>query len=124
MVYDVGGVDDGANPHVNYEPTSRGGPREATADYAFHEPYVAGPVQRKEIARANDYGQAGERYRAFEPWERDDLVKNLVGALRQCNPDIQERMVHHLTRCDSDYGARVAQGLGVRVPELATAGDD
>ncbi len=85
---------------------------------------MAGPVQRKEIARAYNCGQAGERYRAFEPWERDDLIMNLVDALRQCNPDIQDRLVSHLSRCDEEYGARVASGLGIGVRELAVSGDD
>lgn len=37
-------------------------------------------------------------------------------------PDIQERMVGHLTRCDEDYGRRVAEGLGRTVGELAADG--
>ena len=124
MVCYVYGVVDGANPHVTFEPTSRRGPRGPTADYWCHEPDVAGPVQRKEIARADNDGQAGERYRAFAPWERHALIKNLVDALRQRNPDIQERMVSHLSRCDEEYGARVAHGLGIGVRELAVSGDD
>ena len=68
---------------------------------------------RKEISRTNNYGQAGARYRAFQPWERDELIKNLVGALKQCDRDIQDRMVNHLTQCDAEYGKRVAQGLGL-----------
>jgi catalase len=124
MTYYVDSLDNGANPHVNYEPTSRGGPIEVEPSYTFHEPFVSGQVVRKEIARTNNYGQAGERYRTFEQWERDELISNLVGQLRQCNPDIQQRMVEHLSKCDAEYGLRVAQGLGIAVPELATTGDD
>lgn len=124
MTYYVDSVDDGANPHVNYEPTSRGGPHEVATTQRFHEPVVSGAVVRKEIARTNNYGQAGERYRAFEPWERDELVSNLVSALQQCNPDIQQRMVDHLTHADAEYGGRVAQGLGIAVPQLVSTGDD
>ena len=43
--------------------------------------------------------------------ERDDLILNLVGALKKCNPDIQERMVDHFTKADSEYGSRVREGL-------------
>jgi catalase len=50
----------------------------------------------------------------MEDWERDDLVRNLSDALRQCNPDIQERMIALLTKCDADYGRRVAEGIGAR----------
>jgi catalase len=113
MAYQVDGLAEGANPHVNYEPTSRGGSQEARPAGRAHEPVVSGKVQRQEISRTNNYGQAGARFRAFEPWERDDLIKNLVGALGECNRDIQQRMVWHFLQADPEYGRRVAQGLGI-----------
>ncbi len=73
---------------------------------------------RQTISRTNDYGQAGERYRSFEDWERDELISNLVSNLKKCNPDIQERMVSHFVQCDQDYGRRVAEGLGLSVPSM------
>jgi catalase len=104
------------NPHVNYQPSSRGGPVEATPSGTPHEPYVAGRLVRQTLSRTNDYQQAGERYRAIEEWERADLIANLVAALTQCNADIQARMVDHFSLCDAGYGARVAQGLGLGLP--------
>jgi catalase len=123
MAYYVDGVEAGENPHVNYEPSSRGGLREAPKAGADHTPYVEGKVVRQRISRTNDYQQAGERYRAIDERERDDLINNLVSALKQCNPDIQERMIGHLTACDEDYGRRVAEGLGrsVEEPQAETA---
>lgn len=112
MAYFVDGVEAGENPHVNYEPSSRGGLQEAPRAGADHTPYVQGAVVRQKISRTNDYKQAGERYRTMEDWERDDLVNNLTGALKQCNPEIQERMIALLTKCDEDYGRRVAEGIG------------
>ena len=76
-------------------------------------PFVSGHVVRQPISRENDYGQAGDRYRAFSDWERDELIANLVGQLSPCDADIQQRMVDHLTQCDADYGRRVAAGLGI-----------
>lgn len=118
MTYHVDGNEAGANPHVNYEPSSRGGLREAPKTGKDHTPYVAGPVVRQKLSRTNDYKQAGERYRTMPDWEREDLISNLVSALKQCNDDIQERMIGHLTKCDEDYGRRVAEGLGRNVEEL------
>lgn len=111
MAYFVDGVEAGENPHVNYEPSSRGGLQEAPRAGTDHTPYVQGAVVRQKISRTNDYKQAGERYRTMEDWERDDLVNNLTSALKQCNPDIQERMITLLTKCDEDYGRRVAEGF-------------
>ena len=53
------------------------------------------------------------RYRSFEDWERDDLIANLVGDMKQCPEAIQLRMVWHFWHCDEDYGRRVAEGAGI-----------
>ena len=111
MTYHVDGVEAGGNPHVNYEPTARGGPAEAPAAGVSHTPFVSGHIVRKPISRENDFGQAGARYRAFSVADRDDLILNLIGQLAPCGDDIQERMIAHFTSCDADYGRRVAEGL-------------
>ncbi|HEX8071423.1 MAG TPA: catalase [Pyrinomonadaceae bacterium] len=118
MTYHVDGVEAGADPHVNYEPSSRHALKVAPKAGPDYTPYVAGRVVRQTIARTNNYAQAGARYRAFEPWERDELIRNLSAALAQCDRGIQERMIGHLTRCDEDYGRRVAEGLGQGVADL------
>ena len=109
----------GGNPHVNYEPSSRGGLRQQERAGPPPRPYVAGLVGRQPISRANNFRQAGDRYRSFEEWEREDLIDNLVDALCQCEPDIRERMVSYFTQADPDYGRRVAQGLGMCPPAQA-----
>ena len=122
----------GALPTVNYEPSVRAGLAEADDSYQSYEPEIAGRLQRASIDRTNNYAQAGERYRTIEQWERDDLVLNLVDGLGQCEPILQEMMIGHITRCDEDFGRRVAAGIGytgtldAHVDEslLATASDD
>jgi catalase len=121
MTYYVDSADSGANPHVNYEPNSLGGLQEATPSGPPYTPFVEGRVVRQAIERVNPYQQAGERYRTIEAWERDDLILNLVTNLEQCNREIQDRMVAHFSQCDPEYGARVAQGLGIEVPANSAA---
>jgi catalase len=121
MTYSVDTAESGANPHVNYEPNSLGGVVQAEPMGAPHTPYVEGRLVRAAIERTNPYQQAGERYRAIEDWERDDLIANLVANIGQCRRDIQERMVAHFAQCDPEYGARVAAGLGLPVPQTAQA---
>jgi catalase len=111
----------GENPHVNYEPSSLGGLTEAPRSGADYEPEISGKLTRSKIARTNDYAQAGERYRTMPEWEREDLVLNMIDLLGQCERQVQERMVDHLTRCDADYGRRVAEGIGLPAPAAATA---
>jgi catalase len=120
MAYHVDGIAAGENPHVNYEPSSKGGLREAPKTAEDYTPYVAGHVVRQTISRTNNYGQAGERYRSFSAEERNELINNLVTHLQVCDRDIQERMIGHLLQCDQSYGQRVAAGLGIKAEELTT----
>jgi len=101
----------GQNPHVNYEPSSLGGLQEAVPQGKDHEPHYDANLVHRKIPRPNDFQQAGDTYRAFEPWERDELINNLVDALAQCNEEIRSRMIANLTQADADYGQRVADGL-------------
>ncbi|MFC7394494.1 catalase [Scopulibacillus cellulosilyticus] len=101
----------GTNPHVNYEPSSLGGLNESTSSSQDYTPHVEGKLIHESVERTNDFKQAGETYRAFSDFERDELINNLVNTLSSCQPHIQKRAVELFTKCDEDYGQRVAEGL-------------
>jgi catalase len=111
----------GPNPHVNYEPNSTGGLREAERSGADYEPEIQGRLTRAKIERTNDFAQAGERYRSMPDLEREDLVANMIGLLGQCERQIQDRLVDLFAQCDQDYGTRVADGLGISSTVTASA---
>ena len=112
MAFYVDGT--GSDPHVNYEPSITGGLEEGAHPRVDEQgPDIHGRLTRARIERTNDYQQAGERYLLSEPWEQDDLVTNLIGALSQCEHAIQERMIWHLLMCEDEYGRRVGEGLGI-----------
>lgn len=99
------------NPHVDYEPSTLGGLQEAPRNGKEHEPHYDANLVRQKIERTNDFAQAGAAYRAFDHVEKDELISNLVDALKICKPHIQEKMVSHFTNADAEYGRRVADGL-------------
>ncbi|KIL48208.1 catalase [Jeotgalibacillus soli] len=101
----------GRNPHVNYEPSVLDGLKESERPGKEHQPHYNDRLIREPIDRQNNYGQAGETYRNFEEWEREELISNLVSALSVSHPTIQEKMIEHFTQADEDYGKRVAEGL-------------
>ncbi|HEV2088998.1 MAG TPA: catalase [Cryptosporangiaceae bacterium] len=103
----------GENPHVNYEPSSLGGLKEAGPEYTEYRPITSGPVMRARIERENNYGQAGDRIRTMPAEERSDLLFNLVDHLRQCEKHVAERMVAHFTKCDTEFGQQLAEGLQI-----------
>ncbi|HZG05981.1 MAG TPA: catalase [Streptomyces sp.] len=112
MAYESGSR--GENPHVNYEPSTLGGLREAEGPgHGEQGPEIRGRLTRSRIPRTNDYLQAGQRYLLMEDWERDDLVANFTNQLAQCPRHIQERMVWHLLLVENDLGLRVGEGLGI-----------
>jgi catalase len=102
----------GANPHVNYEPSSLNGLVEVPQTEVVYEPtYAAAKIVRQSIDRTNNYKQAGELYRSFEEWERADLISNMVDTLVAATPAIQQKMVEHFYKCDEEYGRRIEEGL-------------
>ncbi|MFH8348540.1 catalase [Streptomyces sp. NPDC018045] len=110
----------GQNPEVNYEPSITGGLREGT--YPTHDeqgPEIRGRLTRKRIPRANDYLQAGQRFRLMEDWERDDLVTNLTAMISQADRPVQERMVWHFLLVENELGLRVGEGLGIGPKDVA-----
>jgi len=105
----------GANPHVNYEPSSLGGLHEAPKQTEYAQ-RVDGAIGRYAITRtADDYTQAGELFRSYDARHRDDLIANLVDNLKQCDVHIRERMVWHFLHADETYGRLVAEGIGMDV---------
>ncbi|MGW0810578.1 catalase [Nonomuraea sp. NPDC002799] len=110
----------GESPHINYEPSLRDGLREAELPYPDEiGPVVTGRLTRRRLPRTNDYAQAGQRYLLMEQWERDDLVHNFVGALRQCDRRVAERMVWHFLLVEDNLGLRVGEGLGITPDEVS-----
>lgn len=103
--------DEGQNPHVNYEPSTMNNLKEAEMSGKPHTPYTEGEVKKEAIDRQNPYRQAGETFRKFKEWEKDELIKNLVDNLIPCKKEIQEEMIAHFKKCDEEYGRRVEEGL-------------
>ena len=100
-----------ANPHVNYEPSSMNGLKEAPRAGKDHTPRYNAALVREKIERQNNFKQAGETYRNLEDWERDDLISNLATGIIQATDEIQNRMIDLFTQCDEDYGRRVAEAI-------------
>jgi len=123
MTFYVDGVNgsEDENKHINYEPSLMGGYQEASTPGSEYRPWVEGHLGRYQTTTTqSDYHQAGVRYRTFEDWERDDLVNNVGGDLKQCPEPIQLRMVWHLWHCDEDYGRRVAEVAGIDLEKAKT----
>lgn len=107
------------NAHINYEPSMLGGYKELGEEKrAQHRPHYNAAAMSAPIDRPNNYGQAGDTYRRFEDWERDELISNLSDALAICEKSIQDAMVEHFSQADEDYGRRVKAGIEEKMQEM------
>jgi catalase len=105
--------DNNGGSSVNYEPNSFDSPKEAPQ---HKEPpfSISGNADRTALERNNDdFVQAGELYRLMKEDEKVRLVDNLVDSMKSAKREFQLRQVLHFYNADSEYGIRVAQGLGI-----------
>lgn len=109
-----------------YAPNSYSGPQ---ADSSLGEASwsTSGELVRSAYtlhAEDNDFIQAGNLYRhILDNTGRDHLVSNIVGHMSQgVERFVQERAVNLWRQVDSEFGERIAQGLGIAAP--TSVGDD
>jgi catalase len=102
---------------VNYEPNSFGGPTEVNEHKQASFP-VSGVAENVGYDHHDHYTQAGDLYRLMTEEERARLVANIVGAMKPVErDDIKLRQIGHFYKADPEYGTRIAQELGLQVPQ-------
>ncbi|MBT2694833.1 catalase KatA [Bacillus sp. ISL-55] len=102
---------------VNYEPNSFGGPTEVNEHKQAAFP-VSGVAENVGYDHHDHYTQAGDLYRLMGEEERERLVANIVAAMKPVQrDDIKLRQIGHFYKADPEYGTRIAQGLGLQVPQ-------
>ncbi|ORY01794.1 catalase [Basidiobolus meristosporus CBS 931.73] len=97
----------------NYEPNSHAGPKQTNipaSTYSVQE--VVGAVGRHTYSLTDDdFVQAGNLYRLMPKDQKDRLISNIVGHLKNAKKEIQARQVEHFKRADGEYGRRIEAGL-------------
>ncbi len=112
-------VDSNGAGGPNYWPNSFGGPEPAMGpeEPAFD---LEGAAGRHAYSHPNDdFVQAGNLYRkVMTEQDRENLVGNIVDHLGGALKRIQYRQTALFFKSDQDYGRRVAERLGLHVPEV------
>lgn len=102
---------------VYYEPNSAGGPQEKPA-YKRPTMQVSGSTDSVPYDNEDHYTQAGDLYRLLPKEEQARLIENIVSSMKPVtNDEIKLRQIAHFYKADPEYGIRVAEGLGLSVPE-------
>ncbi|MEI2433716.1 catalase KatA [Priestia megaterium] len=109
--------DDNGSRSVYYEPNSFGGPTESQENKQAAYP-VSGVAESVAYDHNDHYTQAGDLYRLLNKDERTRLVANIVEAMKPVEKEeIKLRQIQHFYKSDPEYGTRVADGLGLSVPQ-------
>lgn len=110
-------ADNNGGGSIYYEPNSLSGPKESPADKPA--PYeVSGAADSVAYDHHDHYTQPGDLYRLLSEEERTRLVQTIVGAMKPVESDeIKLRQIGHFYKADAEYGIRVAEGLGLSIPE-------
>ncbi len=112
---------------VNYEPNGfrdadRGPRADATSGYrSYPEPLTGSKERVRSTTFADHYSQARQFFISQTPVEQDHIVKAYTFELSKCRvADVRSRMLAHLRTVHEDLAEKVAQGLGMPLPEPAT----
>ena len=112
-------VDDGGGSGPNYYPNSFAGPA-PRPEVAEPPTKVSGNAARQPYEHPNDdFVQPGDLYRdVMTDEDRDHLIGNIVAHLGNAQKRIQLRQTAIFYKADTEYGTRVAEGLGLDVNEV------
>ncbi|MFP3667283.1 catalase KatA [Priestia sp. SIMBA_032] len=109
--------DDNGGRSVYYEPNSFSGPTESHENKQAAYP-VSGVADSVAYDHNDHYTQAGDLYRLLNEDERTRLVANIVEAMKPVEKEeIKLRQIQHFYKAAPEYGKRIADGLGLSVPQ-------
>ena len=113
---------------VSYGPNTLGddAPTQAKAAaggyVSFAQPIEGAKVRQRGASFFDHYSQARMFFRSQSEPEQQHLIKALRFELGKVkNPDVRERMVHHLAQVDGGLARSVAKALGMTVPTKPAA---
>ncbi len=112
-------LDDNGGGGPNYWPNTFGGP-DPDPEKAAPPLDIAGMAARHAYVLGDvDFVQAGALYsKVMKDTDREHLVSNIVGHLKNAQKRIQLRQTALFYKADPDYGQRVAKGLNLSPDEV------
>ncbi len=111
--------DGNAGSAVNYEPNSKGTPKEAPQ---FAEPplKISGDAARYDRHDGDDpYTQPGDLFRLMTPDEQDRLTTNIAKKMETVTEPVKQKMLVHFYKADPRYGEGIANKLGLQMKMAA-----
>ncbi|WP_205520286.1 catalase [Virgibacillus doumboii] len=108
---------EGGDRSVHYEPNRYDNEPKEDPDSKINPFEVYGNADSVAYSQKDHYTQAGDLYRLMSTDEKDRLIQNVVDHMKQVDyDDIKLRQIEHFYKADPEYGERIAEGLGLKVP--------
>ncbi|UYW01531.1 catalase [Flavobacterium agricola] len=106
---------------VNYQPSTN--KPEVKEDNKYRYSTSVFPAEtittQQVIDKENNFKQAGELYRSFSKQDKDNLIKNLSGALNTVkNKVIVNKMIAHFYQADKEYGNRLLKATNTKLSDI------
>jgi catalase len=108
------------NGDINYQPSATQNGFVDNEKYDYSKSAFANvTTTQQKITKPNDFKQAGQFYRSLSEKDKQNLIKNLSGDLKNVqNKDVVRKMVGYFYMADSDYGKRLAKVLNLTREEV------
>ena len=97
----------------NYEPNSYNTVKETGGKKTYTAHQVSGLIGRHDVKLTDDdFVQAGQLYNVFTPEQKQNIAKNVSGALKGAKKHIQERQLKWWYKVNEELGRNIQKGLG------------
>lgn len=106
---------------VNYQPSTNVPEVKEDTKFKYSKSvFPAGTTTTQSVIdKENNFTQAGDLYRSFSKQDKDNLIKNLSGALNSVkNKVIVHRMIAYFYQADLEYGNRLMKATQVTLEDI------
>ncbi len=106
---------------VNYQPSTNNPEVKEDTKFKYSKSVFATGTTTSQavIDKENNFSQAGDLYRSFSKKDRDNLIKNLSGALNAVkNKVITKKMIAHFYQADKEYGNRLLKETNLKLSDI------
>lgn len=104
---------------VNYEPNNDRNAYKEDSRYLYSSRQICGNYEQKSITKTLNFKQAGELFRSFSARDKENLIKNMAGDLKQVRSNlIKNTICAHIFKADETYGMMISEAANCSLGEV------
>lgn len=104
---------------VNYEPNNDRNAYKEDSQYLYSTRQICGKYEQASITKTLNFKQAGELFRSFSARDKENLIKNMAGDLKQVRSNlIKNTICAHMYKADKTYGMMISEAVKCSLAEV------